>query len=124
MSRFERLVLMLVAATELDPSMASRCAQANGNPGAAYPTLALALSILPEASWDIVSRERPLRYWQLVELDDPRTEALTATRLRIDARIVELHQGAERRRRTTPHGGQAARPRARGDAASHATRPP
>ena len=93
MSRFERLVLMLVAATELDPSMASRCAQANGNPGAAYPTLALALSILPEASWDIVSRERPLRYWQLVELDDPRTEALTATRLRIDARIVSFIKG-------------------------------
>jgi hypothetical protein len=93
MSRFERLVLMLVAGTELDPTMASRCAQANGNPGAAYPTLALALSILPGASWDVVSPQRPLRYWHLVELDDPRTEALTATRLRIDARIVSFIKG-------------------------------
>ena len=40
-----------------------------------------------------MSRERPLRYWQLVELDDPRTEALTATRLRIDARIVSFIKG-------------------------------
>ena len=38
---------MLAAATELDPSIAARCAEANGNPLAAYPTLALALAVLP-----------------------------------------------------------------------------
>ena len=60
LSRFERLVLMLAAATELDPSIASRCAKANGNPLAAYPTLALALAMLPGATWDVVSPQRPL----------------------------------------------------------------
>ena len=48
LSRFERLVLMLAAATELDPTIAARCAAANGNPVAVYPTLALALRCSPE----------------------------------------------------------------------------
>jgi ATPase family associated with various cellular activities (AAA) len=93
LSRFERLVLMLAAATELDPGLAGRCAEANGNPRAAYPTLALALAVLPEATWDVVSPDRPLRYWRLIELDEPRSEALTATRIRIDERIVSFVKG-------------------------------
>ena len=93
LSRFERLVLMLAAATELDPSIAAHCAEANGNPLASYPTLALALTVLPGASWDVVSPQRPLRYWRLIELDEPRAEALTATRIRIDERIVSFLKG-------------------------------
>ena len=93
LSRFERLVLMLAAATELDPGIAARCAEANGDPRAAYPTLALALMMLPGAAWDVVSPQRPLRYWRLIELDEPRAEALTATRMRIDERIVSFLKG-------------------------------
>jgi hypothetical protein len=93
LSRFERLVLMLAAATELDPGIAGRCAEASGNPRAPYPTLALALTVLPEATWDVVSPQRPLRYWRLIELDEPRAEALTATRIRIDERIVSFLKG-------------------------------
>jgi hypothetical protein len=93
LSRFERLVLMLVAATELDPSIAARCAEASGNRVATYPTLALALALLPGATWDVVSPQRPLRYWRLIELDEPRAEALTATRIRIDERIVSFLKG-------------------------------
>jgi hypothetical protein len=93
LSRFERLVLLLAAATELDPGIAARCAEANGSPAAAYPTLALALSMLPGARWDVVSPRRPLRYWRLIELDEPRAEALTGSRIRIDERIVSLLKG-------------------------------
>ena len=93
LSRFERLVLMLAAATELDPAIAARCAEANGDPRAVYPTLALALMILPGAAWDVVSPQRPLRYWRLIELDEPRAEALTATRMRIDERVVSFLKG-------------------------------
>jgi hypothetical protein len=92
MSRFERLVLLLVAATELDPSMASRCAQVSPD-GRPYPTLALAFAILPDPVWEVVSPQRPLRYWRLLELERPREEALTSTRLRIDERIVSLVKG-------------------------------
>jgi hypothetical protein len=93
LSRFERLVLLLVAATELDPGIASLCAQARGSAGAGYPTLALALALLPQPAWDVVSPQRPLRYWRLLELDEPRAGALTATRLRIDERITSFIKG-------------------------------
>jgi hypothetical protein len=93
MTRFERLVLLLAASMELDPSIGVRCAQANNNPAAAYPTLGLALASLPGASWDVVSPQRPLRYWRLIELDELRGEALTATRMRIDERIVSFIKG-------------------------------
>ena len=93
LSRFERLVLLLAAATELDPGTAARCAQANGSPVAAYPTLALALALFPGASWDAVSPQRPLRYWRLIDLDEPRAEALTATRMRIDERVISFLKG-------------------------------
>ena len=49
--------------------------------------------MLPEASWDVVSPQRPLRYWRLIELDEPRAGALTATRIRIDERIVSFLKG-------------------------------
>ena len=93
LSRFERLVLLLAAATELDPSAAARCAEANGNPAAAYPTLALAFAALPGAAWDVVSPQRPLRYWRLIELDERRADVLTATRIRIDERIISFLKG-------------------------------
>ena len=49
--------------------------------------------VLPGAAWDVVSPQRPLRYWRLIELDEPRAEALTATRIRIDERIVSFLKG-------------------------------
>ncbi|MGZ4215247.1 MAG: ATP-binding protein [Solirubrobacteraceae bacterium] len=93
MSRFERLMLLLAAATELDPSIAVRCAQANGDPAAPYPTLALGMALLPEASWDVVSPQRPLRYWRLIELEEQRAGPLTATRIRIDERVASFLKG-------------------------------
>ncbi|HKH78634.1 MAG TPA: hypothetical protein VJ996_01355, partial [Solirubrobacteraceae bacterium] len=92
MSRFERLVLLLVAASELDPRIAAACARADSD-GRAYPTLALALAALPDPAWDVVSPHRPLRHWRLLLLDDQRADALTATRLRIDERIVSFLKG-------------------------------
>ena len=48
LSRFERLLLLLCAAMELDPTMGARCADASGDPGTPCPTFALALSKLPD----------------------------------------------------------------------------
>ncbi|BDE11150.1 MULTISPECIES: ATP-binding protein [Mycobacterium] len=93
LSRFERLVLILAAAMELDPNTPARCADASGNPHTTYPTMALALTMLPGATWDVVSPQRPLRYWRLIEFDEPRADALTATRFRIDERIVSFIKG-------------------------------
>jgi ATPase family associated with various cellular activities (AAA) len=64
LSPFERDLLMLCAAVELDSEFAE-LVSATG--GLAYPTFALALSALPNAHWDALSPERPLRRWLLVD---------------------------------------------------------
>lgn len=49
---------------ELDSEIASLCAQANGNPQQTYPTFALAMRLFDDPAWDVLSPERPLRYWR------------------------------------------------------------
>ncbi|WP_020672138.1 ATP-binding protein [Amycolatopsis nigrescens] len=88
---FERDVLVLTAATEIDPTTAARCAAAGGDPQRAYPTFSLALAALREPYWAALTPVAPLRRWRLVELDDPGSP--TTTRLRIDERILHFLAG-------------------------------
>ncbi len=85
LTRFEREVLLLCVAIELDGATAALCAKAHGKP---YPTFALAAQIFDEHKWDAISAERPLRYWRLLEINQPGAEPLTTSALRADERIV------------------------------------
>jgi ATPase family associated with various cellular activities (AAA) len=67
LSPFERDVLLLAAAVELD-SEAAQLVAACGGSSDGRPTLGLTLAALPDAHWDAVSPERPLRRWRLVDL--------------------------------------------------------
>jgi hypothetical protein len=78
---FERDVLVLVAAREIDPG---RCPEA--------PTFALALAALPEPHWSALTPDGPLRRWRLVHLAD--TGTVTSSRLRLDERILHFLAGA------------------------------
>ena len=69
LSPFERNVLFLCTAMELDTRIAGLCARAQGDPLKPYPTFAAALALFEEASWDVLSPERPLRYWRLIEVN-------------------------------------------------------
>ncbi|OKK03897.1 AAA family ATPase [Streptomyces sp. CB03234] len=89
---FERDVVLLTAAAELDPTTGSRCAAASGDPERAYPTFALALAALAEPHWSALTPVGPLRRWRLVELDDE--TRLTTSRLRLDERILHFLAGA------------------------------
>jgi ATPase family associated with various cellular activities (AAA) len=93
MSRFEQQVLLLCVAMELDPRIASLCAQVHGNTHQPYPTFALALSLFDEPTWDSLSPERPLRYWRLIEINQPGAQPLTTSALRADERIVNYIKG-------------------------------
>lgn len=93
LSAFERSVLLLCAAMELDPSIASYCARANDDASRAYPTFALALSLFEKPTWDALSPERPLRYWQLIEINQPGAQPLTSSAIRADERIVNYIKG-------------------------------
>ena len=93
LTAFERSVLLLCAAMELDTRTASLCARAQGDPSKAYPTFALALTLFDDPAWEVLSPERPLRYWRLIEINQPGAQPLTASALRADERIVNYIKG-------------------------------
>jgi hypothetical protein len=93
LSRFERDILLLCAALELDTRIARLCAFAQGDPGRAYPTFALALALFDDPAWDALSPERPLRRWRLLEINQPGAQPLTVAALRADERIVSYLKG-------------------------------
>jgi hypothetical protein len=91
LSLFERTVLLLCAAIELDSAFAPLCAAAHGDPGRAYPTFSLALAALPDAHWSALAPNAPLRRWRLIELGSGPT--LTTACLRIDERVLHSLAG-------------------------------
>jgi hypothetical protein len=93
LSRFEQEVLLLCSAMELDTSIAGLCAKAQGDQYRSYPTFALALVIFDDAAWDVLSPERPLRYWHLLEISQSSAMPLTISPLRADERIVNYIKG-------------------------------
>ncbi|SFY49562.1 ATP-binding protein [Streptomyces sp. F-1] len=105
---FERDLVLLTAADELDPTTAARCAAAAGDPRRAYPTFSLALAALGEPHWSALTPVAPLRRWRIVELEDE--TRLTVSRLRLDERVLHFLLDSPyldarlhgRLRRTTP----------------------
>ncbi|MGW0825672.1 ATP-binding protein [Streptomyces sp. NPDC002845] len=89
---FERDLVLLTAAQELDPTTAARCAAACGDPERAYPAFSLALAALAEPHWSALTPVAPLRRWRIVELDDE--SRLTTSRLRLDERILHFLLGS------------------------------
>ncbi len=94
LSDFERDVLLLCAAMELDTRTALLCAQAQHDAGKPYPTFALAMALFDQPAWDAMSPERPLRYWRLVEISASAAQPLVGSLLRADERIVSYLKGA------------------------------
>ena len=90
-SPFEREILLLCVGMELDPSMAEKCAQID--PVHSYPTYSLALTLFDDPSWDALSPDRPLRYWRLLEINQPANTPLTTAGLRLDERILNFIKG-------------------------------
>jgi len=93
LSRFEQAVLLLCSAVEFDTHIPSLCARAQGELNRCFPTFALALSVFDEPSWDVLSPERPLRYWRLIEIGQPGAQSLITSPLRADERIVNYLKG-------------------------------
>ncbi len=93
LSRFEQEVLLLCLGMELDTRFPALCAQAQADPNRPYPTFALALALFDEPAWDALSPERPLRYWQLIEINQPGAQPLTTSALRVDERVLNYAKG-------------------------------
>jgi hypothetical protein len=93
LSRFEQQVLLLCAAVELDTRIPLLCARAQDDLHKTYPTFALALALFDEPVWNALSPHGPLRYWRLIEINQPGATPLTASALRADERIVNYLKG-------------------------------
>jgi AAA+ superfamily predicted ATPase len=93
LSRFEQNLLLLCAAMELDPQMATLCSRAQHNPEYAYPTFSLAFQLFPQPDWNVVSATSPLRYWRLLDIHQPGSRPLTVSALHIDERILNYLKG-------------------------------
>jgi len=93
LSPFEQEVLLLCVAMELDPGTAALCARAQDDPGRTHPTLALAMALFDDPSWDVLSPDRPLRYWRLIESAQSGAQPLTTSPVRADERIVSYIKG-------------------------------
>jgi len=100
LSSFERDVVLLCAAVELEARFAGLCAGASGDERLRTPTFGLALACLAEPHWSALAPAAPLRHWRLVELAPG--ESITARPLRIDERVLHhltgLHYLDERLR--------------------------
>ncbi len=93
LSDFEQNLLLLCAAMEFDTRVPALCAAAQRDASKSYPTFALALTLFDEPAWDVISPERPLRYWRLIEISQPGVLPLTTSPLRADERIVNFIKG-------------------------------
>ena len=93
LSEFERNTLLLCTAMEFDTRTATLCARAQDDPGRSFPTFALAMALFDEPAWEALSPERPLRYWRLLEINQPGAAPLTGSALRADERIVNFIKG-------------------------------
>ena len=91
LSGFERRIVVLCAAPELDGRFEEVLGAAQGDPARAYPTFGLALAAFPEAHWSALSPWAPLRRWRLIE---PGPGLLTAAPLHIDEWLLHTLTGA------------------------------
>jgi hypothetical protein len=94
LSPFEQTLLLLCAAQEWDLTIADLCRQLR--PRQPYPTFALALQLFAEAHWDALAPDRPLRYWQLLEIQQAAGQPLSTSALQADERIVYYLKGYNR----------------------------
>ncbi len=98
LSAFERDIVLLCAGVEMESSLASLCAEAQGlGPvcgSRGCPTFGLAMAALPEPHWSALAPSSPLRRFRLVEVDT--NNGLTSAPLRIDERILHYLAGENR----------------------------
>jgi hypothetical protein len=95
LSPFEQDLLLLCAGMELDLGLVNLCARAQQalNQPHPYPSFGLALGLFDDPAWDVLSPERPLRYWQLIEINQPGAQPLLTSAIRIDERIANYLKG-------------------------------
>jgi hypothetical protein len=89
---FERHLLLLAAAVELDGDIAALAASVQ-HAEDPHPTFGLALTALPDGHWDALAPRSPLRRWRLIETGAGPT--LASRPVRLDERILHCLTGVQ-----------------------------
>ena len=93
LSDFERQVLLLAAAREIDGDFARLCGIAYGNENMTFPSLYMALSVLPNSNWNICSPNSVLFRWDLIRIVPNPTQPRNFQPITIDERIMDYLLG-------------------------------
>jgi hypothetical protein len=91
LSAFERTIVTVCAAPELDGQFGELLATVQGHPDRCAPTFGLCLGAFAQAHWSALLPGAPLRYWHLIELGPG---PLTAAPLHIDEWLLHVLTGA------------------------------
>lgn len=91
LSSFEREILLMCAAPELDSRFSALYAAAHKDPRRLQPTFSLALAAFSDSHWTALSPARPLRHWKLIEVLPG--ESLTGSPLRVPERVLHYLAG-------------------------------
>ncbi len=86
LSDFERDLLLLCAAVDLDGDFVDLFAALQGSAERAVPTFGLALAVLDGAHWTAILPDAPLRRWHFINL--AAQESVTRAALHIDERVL------------------------------------
>ncbi len=93
LSEFECDLLLLCALAELDLSAAFLCSRWHGSLKMKNPSFALACKALPDAHWNAISMDGPLRRWHLI--DAGAGDLLVLSPLKIDERVLHYLMGGD-----------------------------
>ncbi|MEM9539360.1 MAG: ATP-binding protein [Cyanobacteria bacterium P01_E01_bin.42] len=86
LSPFERDILTLCVGANIDSRIAELCAKINGDPQQKAPSLSVAFTLFPDASWSVLSPQQPLQDWKMLEFAPGYN--LMQTPIRLDKRIL------------------------------------
>jgi hypothetical protein len=92
LSSFEADIVVLCAGAELDPAISALCAAIQGDDHRRCPTFRIALEFLPDAHWNALLPDAPLRRWKLLDVGSG--EMLTTSALRIAESVLHFLMGA------------------------------
>jgi hypothetical protein len=93
LSEFDRRVLALCMAMELDSRIPGLCAEAQRNAGMPYPTFALAFELFDDPDWSALTPHGPLRHWRLLDINQPTATPVTTAALSLDERVLNYLKG-------------------------------
>jgi AAA+ superfamily predicted ATPase len=93
LSKFERYIIILCAAVELNSDISQLCAKAQGNSNNIYPTFSLALTALPDGHWSALAPTSSLRHFKFIDIYGFPQVPLTKCHLQIEESILHYLTG-------------------------------